>query len=348
MSAETMTWLNTMTRIGYVSRRGTAWHHRANLQDGQSNHYDGPVPVTDAHELLDQVRLAEGDVQTTYMTADGVTRLTDPTRKTIVRAAGSFGGDDLGAVLGVFKKGYSIHPYGEWLIKNLQMLLDNDELGIGSVGLLRGGGLAWVQVEMDDTITTPEGVQHRPFITAATSVDGTLSSTYQRGTQLVVCDNTLSASLGEAGASRIRIKHSANSLDRVQEVRDALGIVHQVADDFAAEVKALCETEVPDATWRRFLDLHVELDPSKGKAHHTKVAQKRDVLTHLYREDERSAPWTGTAFGVLQAVNTWSHHHQTVKGASRGTRNTERMVTGEFRKIDAATLSDLDRALAAV
>ena len=61
----------------------------------------------------------------------------------------------------------------------------------------------------------------------------------------------------------------------------------------------------------------------------------------------RVAPWANTAFGVLQAVNTHAHHIQTVKGAGRAERNMTKMVTGEFEKLDAATLDQLNLVLAA-
>jgi hypothetical protein len=114
------------------------------------------------------------------MDPDGVTTYTDPTRKAIVRP-------DTGAILGVFRTGYRVHDYDQWLIHNVEGILDAD-LQIGSAGLLRGGAVAWVQVEMADTLTAA-GVEFRPFLTATTSLDGSIATTYQTGAQVVVCDN---------------------------------------------------------------------------------------------------------------------------------------------------------------
>ena len=44
----------------------------------------------------------------------------------------------------------------------------------------------------------------------------------------------------------------------------ALAMVHTLGDQFAAEIKQLCETEVSDAQWKAFLDAHVPLADSKG------------------------------------------------------------------------------------
>jgi phage/plasmid-like protein (TIGR03299 family) len=337
MSQESLAWLNANTLIGFTDKRGTAWHYRASEQGRQPNHFPGPVPVQAVRDRLFRWEPVEGTVETTYPGSGGPTRLTDRTRKTIVRP-------DTGEILGVFKNGFTIHEYKQWLVANVESILD-DTLSIGSAGLLRGGALAWVQVEVPDTCTTPEGVAFRPFLSAATSLDGSLSSTYQTGAQLIVCDNTLSAALLERSALRVKVKHSSRSLGRITDVRDALGIIHQVADDFAAEVTALCEAKVSDAQWAAFLDAHTPVPEAEGRSR-TLAERKREELNALWNHDQRVAPWQGTAFGVVQAVNTWSHHHQTVRGAHhRAERNMLRAITGGTDDLDQSTLAALHGVL---
>jgi hypothetical protein len=45
MSKESLEWLNANTLIGFTSKRGTAWHYRADRQSKEPNHYPGSVPV---------------------------------------------------------------------------------------------------------------------------------------------------------------------------------------------------------------------------------------------------------------------------------------------------------------
>jgi len=348
MSQETSTWLNTNTLIGFTAVRGNAWHYRASAQGAESNHYTGAIPVADVHRRLFHWTHAEADVSATYLGAGEFHTLTAPDRKAIVRPAGTFGPNDQGEILGLFKSGFQVHPFGEWLVENVATILD-DGLSIGSAGLLKGGAVAWVQCEMPETISTPEGVEFRPFLTAATAVDGSLSSTYQTGAQVVVCDNTLAAALGERGGQRVKIKHSRNSLGRIGEVREALGIVYEAADTFAASVKALCETTVTDRQWAAFLDAHAPM-PAEGAAKTTRAKtlaeDKRAELTRLWNHDLRVAPWTGTAFGVVQAVNTYTHHIQTVRGATRADRNALNTVQGKWQALDVDTLGTLTRVMA--
>lgn len=336
MSKETMTHLNTNTLIGFTEKRGNAWHYRATDQGDESNHYTGAIPVADVRRRLFDWTAVEGTITAQAITSDGVTTTHDEERKAIMRS-------DTGSILGIFKSGYVVHQYDEWLIKHVESILDAD-LAVGSAGLLKGGALAWVQVEMEDTITTPEGVEFRPFLTAATSMDGSLATTYNSGAQVVVCDNTLSAALGDT-TNQMKVRHSRNSLGRLGEVRDALNIVHAVADDFAEQVAALTRETVTDAQWSKFVAAFTATN-SASKRSASMTDRKIEELTHLYRHDERAAQWQGTAYGVLAAVNTHVHHFQTVRGATRADRNAERAATGAVDAMDRATLDTLRKVMA--
>lgn len=333
MSRETLAHLNTQTLIGYTDKRGTAWHYRANFQGDEPNHYGSAIPVEDVMRRLFHWTPLSSPVQAVIYDESGVTTITDDTRQVIVRP-------DTQTVLGVFTSGYRIHNYGEWLLENVETLLDADALAIGSAGLLRGGAVAWVQIEMEDTLSV-EGVDFRPFLTAATSLDGSLATTYQVGAQVVVCDNTLSAAMGEH-TERVKIRHSRHSLGRLSDVREALQIVHGVADSFSTAVEALCAESVSEARWSAFLDSYTgRRDEDLNKRALGNATEKADALERLWRHDERVAPWSGTAYGVVAAANTYLHHEGQVRGSDRATRNTERTISGKIDAFDARTLEVL-------
>jgi hypothetical protein len=79
----------------------------------------------------------------------------------------------------------------------------------------------------------------------------------------------------------------------------------------------------------------------------TLAAAERGELNRLWDYDERVAPWRNTGWGVVQAVNTYTHHYGTVRGASRPERNFCRAVAGTTDALDQATTATLDKVLAA-
>lgn len=328
MSKETATWLNTQTLIGFTDKRGNAWHYRAEEQGDESNHYPGAIPVADVERRLFNWKAVEGQITATHLSDDGVLVNDDNRFKAIMRS-------DNGDILGIFKNSYRIHDYDTWLVDNVNTLLDAD-LQIGSAGLLRNGAQAWVQIEMEETLEV-RGVEFRPFLTAATSHDGSLATTYVTGAQVVVCDNTLSAAVSGAD-KKIKVRHSVNSMGKLGDARDALGIVYGVADAFTAQVYELTEQKVTDAKFRKFVTAYS--NPENADKRSPQMDRKADTLLTLWKSDERVHPWKGTAYGVLAAVNTYVHHEQSVRGGgSRAERNMARVVSGEVDKLDQGTLA---------
>lgn len=326
MSRETSEWLNTNVLVGFSEKRGHAWHYR----QGSDNHYTHAIPVAEVQRRL-------------FNWEPVVNILTCPcgcgdVMKTISRS------DDRHR-MGVFKDGYQPHGYEEWLVNNVSTVL-GDTMQIGSAGLLRGGAVAWVSVEVPDNITTPEGVEFRPHLLATTSFDGSTATTYKRVVTNVVCDNTRDAALGESGQV-YRVKHTRNSQLKLVDARAALHMVHDIAEEYAAEVAELCATTVTDKQWFNFLDAWIPVADEKGRSR-TIAENKHESLTAMYRNDQRASAWQGTAWGVVQSVDTWLQHVSTVKGMARPERNMLNVISGKTADADRSALDTLNKVLANV
>lgn len=357
MSRETMEWLNTMTRIGYADKHGRAWHYDGSAQ----NHFDGPVPLASVMELLGwEPRVAQPQVSYTDITEDGVTThvIVDQGRKAVIRPVGTLGPDDKGAVLYYPRPGYPIRGYSDWLVSKVGTLLDTntDDLAIYSAGMLRKGAQAWVQIMLADTLMAANGIEVNPFLLAVSSLDGSRATSYSTGNNLAVCDNTVQLALSASAQSGTLVKFKktsnsdANANQRILDARDALNIVLSTGDDIIALINALDAVKVTDRQWTQFLEVHAPtVDPvtkeSKSGRGLTLAKNEQDALDNMYKFDNRVAPWQGTAFGVMQAVNTFTHHESSIRGMERAERNADRMVSGEWADLDRLTLAELDRVL---
>jgi phage/plasmid-like protein (TIGR03299 family) len=317
MSQETRRWLAENVLVGYTDKRGRAWHWRA----GDTNHYSGPVPVEDVEARLFSWTADESELY--VPTATGYTQV--PGRKAIVRS-------DTGTVLGVFKDSYTPHQPTQWLIDNVATMLDSD-LGIGSAGLLRGGAQAFVSVEVPDTLVTSAGVEYRPNLLAVTSFDGSLATTYKRCVTNVVCDNTMYAGLAERGQV-FKVKHSSKSLTRVGEARRALDIMYAMTDEFSAEVERLTNITVSDAQFVKIIEAEWPQPPADASPRSQTIwCNRRSDLTRLWHYDERVSPWHGTAWGVIQAFNTF-HTHEEAKSGNLVERAYVRAIGGQTEQTD--------------
>lgn len=334
--------------IGYTDERGNAWGYAADKQGDESNHYPGAIPVADVMRRLffwDPVEASLTVTLPDLITPDGVTSgqtFTDPTRKVIVRP-------DRGTVLHVPSSKYTVHPYGETLIQGLSHII-GDTLNVAGAGILNGGGRAWVQLEAADTVTNDRtGVSFRPHIMAASSHDGTLPVFFGKGTTVIVCSNTFSAALSEAWREGVKVRHTRHSALNLMTARQALGVVETMADETDKALSALVEHTVSDKEWSKFLDLWAPIKPEASPRSRSTAERKREELTGLYRGDERCAPWQGTAWGVVQTVNTYSAHVAQVRdgqgglGVARFDRQVSGLIDGTTDKETRATLDLLSR-----
>jgi phage/plasmid-like protein (TIGR03299 family) len=334
MSIETSQWLNQNVLVGFTDKRGNAWHYKESEQGDEPNHYTGAIPIDDVRRRLFHWKAEEAPV---FVYANGAYH-PQGDRKAIVR-------NDTFETLGLFKDGYAIHQYDEWLLDTVANIIDDSNLQIGSAGLLRSGGVAWVSIEMPENIQTKAGYELRPHLLATTSHNGTLATTFKRVCTAVVCDNTLAAGLGETGQEH-KTRHSKHSGFRLQNVRDALGIVYTLTEDIIAEIDRLSSITVTDAEWdaivNRIVPVGVEGDARPQAI--SRAQNKQEAVRHMYKYDDRSAPWAGTALGALAAFNTYSQH-VTGKDETRVERNTLNALTGKTSEFDRFVLQVINEVV---
>jgi len=346
MSAETMEWLRNNIRIGYTSQDGPAWWAAENhMTDG--SHFSGPVPIEEIRKVLSVPLVEASQVQAIYTGANGESSIaTNSNMKGIVR-------QDTGHLIKVFSSGYRIHGYTEFLLNKAARVLDthSSDLTAKSVGLLRNGAQAWLQIRLSDSFEVG-GFGYVPFLTAATSADGSLASQWGIGFDAAVCDNTLSAALLGALFTK-KLKHTANSdtAETDKAIREALNILFTSSDAFSQSAEMLMSLPVTEAQWNEFLNETVPVpevkEGKRGSRGATIATNKRAELTDLYFTDAKAAPWNGTAFGVFQAVNTWQTWNGVVRGADGGRveRYHSNMIDGTTEARDTDTLNVLGRVL---
>jgi phage/plasmid-like protein (TIGR03299 family) len=346
MSAESANWLRNNILVGFKETRGDAWWNSRGFgmdmsvdDSGESNHYDGAIPIEDVRRRIFNQPVVSLPLFVPNANAesnpDAPEYLSIPDRVAIANSV-------TGNVFGIFKSGYVIHQFDEWLMGNIATILD-DDLQIGSVGLLQNGAVGWVSVEVPENITTPEGVEFRPNLYGVTSHNGTMATMFKRCVTNIVCDNTLRAANGESG-QEIKVKHTKNSGFRIANARDALAVVHSAADDFAAEVAALSAVKVNAKTFSKFLDLWSPI-PDGDDANKRAVTlseNRRAILTNLWKSDIRVQPWNDSAWGIVQAVNTFDQHFSSIHTGG-DTDNSTKQIARWQRSIIGAVNGDLDK-----
>lgn len=349
-SGELITWLRENIKVGFTDERGPAWWANGiTLKDGKfeplqdGSHFPGPIPIDVVNAQLD-VKLVKGIVYVEYVDSDGNKQVaTDPLITPVVDAT-------RGRVFSYPTAGYPIHPY----LETLRGFIDQvtaENLPVSSVGLLKNGGQAFIQAVLPDNYEVA-GYGFTPYVGAATSADMSRATSGFTGIKGAVCDNTLDAAVLAAFTS-VKVRHTRNSLVTLATAHESLGIqLVKVADVVGSAIENLTAISVTDQQWQSFLDELVTIPApnpasSTGGKSFSMATAKQEGMKALWLHDPKVAPWAGTAFGVLQAANTYRTWNGIVRGADGGRleRNFTNDVCGATGKADLEVMSKLAKVL---
>lgn len=331
--------------IGNVADRGRAWW----ASQFEELHFDGSIPLSVAERLIGWEPIQVPMTFTHPVSGESERFAAEDGPMVVLR------GDTM-APMGYNGGASNLFSYWDWFVNGPKRLLDVPELNLGFVGTFKGGAQAAVQIELAKTIVDDKtSVAFRPFLYAASSIDGSIAPQYGKGYTRIVCENTFSMAQGEAANNGLfyKVRQTRNRVVDDNAARDALQIVHGMTDDISKELHAMCETTVTDRQWSAFLDLYVPM-PEKdtkvktGGRAYTTADTTRQELTQLWNSDMRAAPWRNTAFGVSQAVTTWAQNINVVRNVSRVERNKLNMIQGKASKVESEAMEALGKVLANV
>ncbi len=329
MSTESAKWLNSKILVGFTDNRKPWWYSEA-LQGDEPTVYSGAVPLEDVIRRIFDWEAVRCAIKVDLPDRVGVLV---PKKYAIVNSK-------TGHVFKIASDNYVIHQYQDWLVKRVATLLDNGNLQIGSAGLLRKGAGAFVSVETPENVKTRSGMEIKPKLLAASSHDSKLASTFKFVSTIVVCDNTLDYALAENSNSH-RVRHTANSLGRLEDVRRSLDIVIAGSEGMIDFLDSLSEIKVSESQWQEIVDRLVPVPELSRPQVVARLENKRLELDNLWRNDPRCAPWHGSGLGVFQAFNT-HNNHIAGQDSSRFDRNMRKTLSNASLKADRKILGALN------
>lgn len=336
--------------IGNTSKRPT-WIGQT---DGTLPTYEGPIPVAEVERHLfnwEAISVPTGNFIPCEPDSIGSVMIDGQYyMPKVTPGAQGFVRSDDHTELGRHGKGYRGHGYREWLVRNVGTIV-GDTLSINSALTLKNGAQAAVEVALAEWMHDGEsGVDFWPILLAQTSFDGSIATTYSAAVKMAACDNMYQGmhAAAKAAGRQFKVRHTVNSLttEKLSGIRHALNILERAADGMTEFLHTLTPVTVTRKNWLDVMDIiEPPAGPDSTKVALTKADNRRQQLDAVYQNDPMVAPWTGTAFGVVQAVNTYEHHYRHVRGTSRVERVYDRAMRDDFAKADGATLDALAKVL---
>lgn len=189
-----------------------------------------------------------------------------------------------------------------------------------TAGSLLDGRKVWILARVQGNIGirgTDDEINK--YMLLANGHDGTMRVVAKFTPIRVVCYNTLLAALAGEGRE-ISLKHSSTILTRINDVREALGIINNYYENFEEQANYLATRQLTETAVNDLLDRIGLKEPTEGRK--PRETNPRNSILYLFENGLGSnlSSSRGTAWGLFNAVAEFTDH-------VRSTRITNPSVT---------------------
>lgn len=187
-----------------------------------------------------------------------------------------------------------------------------------TAGTLWGGRKVFILAKLPDFIEVVPGDKVYPYILLSNSHDGSTAVVIKETPIRVVCQNTLSMALNGDGRKK-SLRHTGDIMAKVEDVREALGLIREQFDVTFAKYKDLAAYKPTDAEVATVLETLIPGTESKRAE-----LQRERIMTLWDSGIGANIPGvSGTAWGLYNAFTELEDHHANV-GSKREDANDMR------------------------
>lgn len=217
------------------------------------------------------------------------------------------------AQLGTVGAGYTVKQNEECFQFVDTLLEANGGSHYDSAGALGNGARIWCAVRVPKADIAVGDDKHESYLVFTTAHDGSMAHTAKLCSTRVVCQNTLNAALGEAGAM-FRVRHTRNGDARLNRAKDLMGSVVINAQALETKLRSLANRKMTRETMVQVLN---RLFPAP-KEEDANTTRRENVITEvlgLYSNNDNGAfpEFKGTAYNMLNAVTEYTDHFRTAR-----------------------------------
>lgn len=305
-------------------REQGAWHGKGSIHEAGKR----PNELLDSTSIDPTVDSAPLYIRRTAIVADADGNLTEEVTYQPVENHKATVRPSTGEVYGVVGKDYvptdprTVCDLGEAACDQL-----GDVAEVESLFSMKGQRVFALLLRLGESFAVHgEKDEHHPFGLLTTAHDGTQALACIPTVTRVVCWNTYSWALGaaEKAGAVVRLRHTANVMDRVPDVVRALTIGQRQLATMAQEARDLAAHRMTDEEVRSFFaTLYVKTYgqiPAKPstKGERAKFTRAQEMIANwsstLDRERNSLGLSDPTAYLVANAVTEWSDHKRSVRG----------------------------------
>jgi phage/plasmid-like protein (TIGR03299 family) len=210
-----------------------------------------------------------------------------------------------GKVLGVVGPKYHIlqnRNAFQWF----QPFLDAKEAALHTAGSLREGSRIWVLAKLNRApLVIAQGDEVEKFVLLSHGHDGSLAVRVGFTPIRVVCANTLALAHGCDASKLIRLKHTKDLQQNLENVRDVMNLANQQFEATAEQYRLLARKSINQADLRRYVKKVLKVDDgSKISTRTQKIID--EIIGRCESGKGNDLPSVrGTYWTAYNGVNEW-------------------------------------------
>lgn len=241
-------------------------------------------------------------------------------------------------MLGAVSQNYKVVQPKE-VLEFFRDLCDTNGFEMDTAGTLFDGKRFWGLASIGEEACVIGNDNIKGYLLLATSADGSLATTAQFTTIRVVCNNTLSAAVGEKGVGRVRTSH--RSIFKPDTVKTDLGIVRGQFKDFMVAARKLAKQKVTKDRASEFIG-QILTDTKTIASADAPSTRAHKAIMELFQGAGKGADMKGvdgTMWGVVNSITEYVDHH------ARSKTEQHRLSDAFFGRGDQLKAFAFDRAM---
>lgn len=181
-----------------------------------------------------------------------------------------------------------------------------------TAGCLKGGRVVWILARLPQELRAKGNDVTHPYVLLTNSHDGSSSLKMIPTSIRVVCWNTLSLALRDARKDQgISIMHRGDLSAKVDQAREALGLLTERFGNYQTEMQAMAETQVSGGKLEEYIH---GLAKEYRKTEESQNRFRAQIKKNLRHASNTVEGIEGSVWAAYNAVSFYADHQMTVRG----------------------------------
>lgn len=236
--------------------------------------------------------------------------------------------DDTSIAIAVVKESYEV-VQNDVMWDIVGAMVQEPNVKYETAGVLRGGAILWVLAKLDEPTVIPgDNSEIYPYVHVSTTHDGSGAVRGECVSVRVVCANTYMAARNQSEQTGLyySFRHSKNVMERIDEAREALGLVRDQHGAFVRLSVELAKVHVTDSQVKDFLRGFLPDPPAAVTTERAvaNVEQARQMIDEILMGPTIADAHRRTAYGLWQSGIEYLDHGRAFRSAETHFKRTVR------------------------